>query len=397
METRDVLFSEMRSEYQVDFFDNESVLDFSKDDALVIAFIATGGVEEKFEKYYKKLSSPIVIMSDSFHNSLAASLEISSWLHNKGIKHKHINFPFAPSKKFLEGFHSDLSELYNIQKTSRKISESVVGLIGGESSWLISSKVDVKYIHSRYGTKFIPIPINKVEEYFRNENQLDPDIILLKSKIIDKLEQNRSEKDVFEAIKLFSSLKKIINDYNLNALTIKCFDLLHSCNTTSCLALALLNDVDIVSGCEGDIPSLWSMLIAKNLCNSPSFMANPSSVQREDNTIDFAHCTAPLSLSKSYTLPSHFESGIGIGIAAQMPLGKYTIFKCGGEKLDKFYAFEGEIVQNTSVVERCRTQIKFRFKSDFEIDQFLTSHLGNHTIIIPGKHKKEIIDFFNLN
>jgi len=396
LETRSVLFNELRSVFDVELIESSKIEDLCSTGNLVIAFIATGGVEESFAKHYKELSNPIVILSDSFHNSLAASLEISTWLNNNGIRHKHINFPIEPSRKYLEELEEELSELQKIQSANYKLSKTVVGLIGGESSWLISSKVNLDPVKKRFGTKFKEIPISKLQMLFENEGRLDTCSKSLLSNLIPQKEVDRSESDIMEALKLYNSLKKLITEYDLNALTIKCFDLLSSCKTTSCLALSLLNDNGVVSGCEGDIPSLWSMLISRTLCDSASFMANPSSIERGDNSIDFAHCTAPISLSKSFKLPSHYESKIGIGVAAQFPLGKYTLFKCGGQNLDKFYAFEGDIIQNTSVIERCRTQVKFQFKSVSEIDEFLESYIGNHTILIPGKHKKELSDFFKL-
>lgn len=396
METRIVLFNVLMSFFKVELIESRKIEELCSDDSLVIAFIATGGVEEQFASSYKKLSSPIIILSDSFHNSLAASLEISSWLNNNGVKHKHINFPIEPSKKFTGELEEELSGLQRIQSTNNKLSKSVVGLIGGESPWLISSKVNIESIKKRFGTHFIDIPISKLQLLFEGEAISDTTSKSLLNKFVLKTEGDRLEYDIAEALKLYKSIQKLVVEYGLNALSIKCFDLIPICKTTSCLALSLLNDNGIVSGCEGDIPSLWSMLISRTLCDSASFMANPSSIDIENLTVDFAHCTAPISMSKSFKLPSHYESRIGIGVAAQLLLGNYTLFKCSGEHLDKFYAFEGDVIQNTNVIERCRTQIKFQFKSSSEIDDFLNSSLGNHTILIRGKHKKEIFNFFKI-
>ena len=101
LETRSVLFNELRSVFDVELIESSKIEDLCSTGNLVIAFIATGGVEESFAKHYKELSNPIVILSDSFHNSLAASLEIATWLNSSDIRHKHINFPIEPSRKYL--------------------------------------------------------------------------------------------------------------------------------------------------------------------------------------------------------------------------------------------------------------------------------------------------------
>jgi len=392
---RQELLNELRSSHEIEFIDSGKLAHADLKNNYIIAFIATGGVEEMFKHFCKYLSRPILLLSDSYHNSLAATMEIATWLSHNGIPHRHFNFPIEPTRKYLEKFENLLSLMFKVQNTLTRLSKMRVGLIGGESSWLISSAIDRAAVSNRFGTEFIDIPISKVEELFK-KNSVSQDLMNNFSRLSTCLCGDRNESDLKDALILYSALKDLVNEYSLDALTIRCFDLLSSCNTTSCLALAILNDEGIVSGCEGDIPSLWSMIIASLLCDSVSFMANPSSIEREDRSIDFAHCTAPISIGKKFTLPSHYESRIGIGLSVKLPLQKYTLFKCGGINLDRNYVFEGDVIQNTNVIERCRTQVKFQFKEIEEIDVYLESHLGNHSVLIPGRHKDEIESFFQI-
>ena len=180
------------------------------------------------------------------------------------------------------------------------------------------------------------------------------------------------------------ALMKLVEKYRLTALTVKCFDLLDSCRTTACLALARLNDDGIVSGCEGDIPALWTMMAVYARRGKVPFMANPSSSDRERLRVDFAHCTVPTSMTESFTLPTHFESGIGVGIAGILPTGRYSVVKIGGRRLDRFYGAEGTVTANTKIVQRCRTQVSFRFDSPEDFDRFFANRLGNHIVLVPA-------------
>ncbi len=391
---RENLLNELRSTHKIELIYSDSISEKSIDNGYVIAFIATGGVEEQFKKLYKSLSHPVLLLSDSYHNSLAASMEISTWLFQNKIPHRHFNFPIEPTRKYLDKFGETLSVMFKIQDTYNELSKMRIGLIGGESSWLISSSVECDLVHQKYGTTFVRIPVSEVETRYKTAT-LSEHLRNNAQSLSETLCKDTTIKDVEKALKMYVALKGIINEFSLDAFTIKCFDLLQSCSTTSCLALSLLNDEGIISGCEGDIPSLWTMILASHLCESPSFMANPSSIERADKSIDFAHCTAPLSLGKKFMLSSHYESKIGIGISLKLPLDKFTIFKCGGPLLDRHFAFQGEIIQNTNVVERCRTQIKYQFNDVNEIDQYLDSHLGNHSILIPGWHKEIINTFYS--
>lgn len=386
----------LRSIYKTNIV-NPLNLDKIKDEAhLTALFIASGGSEEQFLKIAHLLPEPVIVISDSFHNSLAASVEISSWLNSKGLMHHHFNLPDDPSEKFMEDLDEELGIFERIQTGLKTISRYRIGLIGGESPWLISSAVNKERIQNRFGAVFHEISVNDLIEAYQNETYNDSDSLQLINSLESHKEEFISCSSIEDAVKMYNAINHICLKENLDAFTIKCFDLLKPCSTTACLALSLMNDNGIVAGCEGDIPSLWSMIISKVICDSTYFMANPSSVDRVDYSIDFAHCTAPLTIGKSYKLTTHYESKSGIGIASKVNLGKYTLFKCGGEDLNKFYLYEGEVIQNTSVVERCRTQVKFVFKHKEDLNEYLESYLGNHSVLIPGKHKKVLKRFITL-
>ncbi|MCF0167165.1 MAG: fucose isomerase, partial [Bacteroidales bacterium] len=169
----------------------------------------------------------------------------------------------------------------------------------------------------------------------------------------------------------------------LSALTVRCFDLIDPCRTTSCLALSRLNDEGIISGCEGDVPSLWTMMVVFAATKHASFMANPSSSNPSENVVDFAHCTIPAKMTTSFTLPTHFESGMSVAIAGKLPVGDYRIVKIGGRNLDKMFTAKGKITHNTHIAARCRTQIRFQFADFEQYRNFADNRLGNHIIILP--------------
>ena len=339
-----------------------------------VCFIATGGTEELFARVWERLPRPIVLLSDGYHNSLAASFEIASFLEQRGVEHKLVNLPLEGDPDGREtptdGDVAPLTNPYS-ERVQARLSEQRIGLIGGASSWLISSGIDREAVSAKFGAQFIDIPIGELEAEYK---------AMPAGEVTDS-SPTYSREALADAERMCRALEKICCEYSLTALTIKCFDLLDSCRSTSCLALARLSDEGIISGCEGDIPSLWTLIVANAMTGHPAFMANPSSSNPAVCTVDFAHCTIPLSMCNSYSLPSHFESGIGIGIAGILPEGPCKILKIGGPNLDKVYHAAGEIVCNTHIPERCRTQIRFQFPSKAEFDRFMANRLGNHIIL----------------
>ena len=155
-------------------------------------------------------------------------------------------------------------------------------------------------------------------------------------------------------------------------------------------ALAAFNAEGIPAGCEGDVPARLAMTVARALTGRTGFMANPSRMDSESGRIVFAHCTVPLDMVDEAKLDTHFESGIGVGIRGHIPETAVTVFKVSGD-LSRVFAAEGVIGRNLTDPALCRTQIELTLDDPSLIaSYFLTNPIGNHHIIVPGRHAAEL-------
>ena len=361
----------------------------------IVCFIATGGTEEVFKGFVDVIPRPVLLLSDGLHNSLAASFEIKTYLSQLGIPSTLFNAPLDCNPEFFETFKEQLFGGTGIADTLepsdplpkwprnvvKAFEKTRIGLIGGASGWLISSDIDREAVEKTYGARFTDIPIAELEQAYAAIGPDDPQATAICYRMERFLTGDRTRDDLYDAARMYLALKGLSAHYQLNALTLKCFGILGSCRTTACLALALLNDEGIVAGCEGDIPALWTMLYVKYAYGQEAFMANPSSSSHSEQTIDFAHCTIPLGMVHGYRLPTHFESNSGIGIAGSVPSGRYRLVKISGANLDQFYEAEGDLIMNTNIPQRCRTQIRFRFDSPEDYERFFRVSKGNHIIL----------------
>lgn len=406
-----------------------------------VAYILTGGTESLFIKLFgencSRLSN-ITIISDAYHNSLAASQEICTWLYNNGVQHKHIHIPLhspdatlnrlptllcseSPAPQRCEcnaGVAAEATcaeaataEAAGTKATSDEAASTAaatadaasadalvkalggctIGLIGEASPWLIASGIDKEALSERCGVSFREISIGTLTDKYLGYRELwkthtlsagaraELDEVLCRFSC--SLEGDRTAEDLSDAAIMYLALASLCKKERLDAVTVKCFDLLSSCKTTACLALALLNDNGIIAGCEGDIPSICTMLAVYKALGRPSFMANPASIDSDNLSIDFAHCTIPTVMVESCTLPSHFESGIGIGINGEVPLGNYTLCKLSGKTLERSLICNGRLVKGEYLSNRCRTQVRFIFESKAEFDAFSKARVGNHIIL----------------
>lgn len=352
--------------------------------------IATGGVENLFKRIWEAIDvetmcSPnrtktVTMIADGRNNSLAAALEILTWLGNNGME-----------GRIVHGTNDEI--ISTLVETCHGASlQGRIGLFGKPSDWLIASGVDRDFLLQHYGIETVDIDLQRLIEGIKaipqNEAVKVAQSIMSRAKDI----QEPSDADMLEAAKAYLAIKRICQEERLDAFTIRCFDIVKACGTTSCLALALLNDEGIVAGCEGDMQSLMSMYLAKRLCDETAFMANPS--QLTDHSSMLAHCTIPLTMCNETIVRSHFESGIGAAVQGMLPLTDYTLFKWGDPKLDRYFVTEAQAIEAPYSNHFCRTQITL----NVNLKPYLLQHsIGNHHIIIRGRHADDIHRFMQAN
>ena len=308
--------------------------------------ILTGGTEASFVKLVDEgkisLDKPVYIIASGYSNSLAASLESLTWLQQHGGKGRVITDP----QQINEAVNDDEEELKPIR----------LGVIGEPSDWLIASHVDDATAAS-LNVELVHVPIEEVTSLGEVDGGLEG------------------------AERIYQRLKEIVARYDLYGLTLRCFDLLTTLKNTGCIALSHLNDENIPAACEGDIPLLFTMLYAKQEYGQIGFQVNPARI-RPDGKILFAHCTIPLKMTTSHVLDTHFESGIGVGIHGELPLGKYRLIKLSAD-LKTLLDEPVELIANQYEPNLCRTQVWIQTTPEIA-NRMLTHPLANHHLLIKA-------------
>ena len=342
--------------------------------SLSLIYVRTGGTEGIFKRLLPELQSkseqPIYLLTSGKSNSLAASMEILSYLRQNNIKGEIIHgTPDYISKR--------IRLLEKVGEARKSLKGCRLGIIGEPSDWLISSQVDKEAVMQHLGISLIDIPIQEL---------LDVMAVTPLRETNEQVSSESIRNALPVAQQIYDALKKIVEKYQLQGFTIRCFDLLTAIHNTGCLALAKLNAEGIVAGCEGDVPAMLSMKIAQALLGVSGFQANPASINPETGEMLFAHCTIPFNMVERYEYDTHFESGIGVGIRGYMKEGPVTIFKVSGD-LSRSFIEEGELIRNQTKPDLCRTQQVILLSHPTKASYFLTNPIGNHHIILPGHHQ----------
>ncbi|MCF7913467.1 MAG: fucose isomerase [Candidatus Cloacimonetes bacterium] len=361
-----------------DQIDEADILNAAK----VCYFIATGGTEAQVIALQKQRDrifthEEVTLLAYESNNSLAASLELLARFQQLGNSGRIIYLPESDAI---------IEENDKIRNLAIKdvLSGYRIGQIGKPSDWLVASSPSAKTVKDYWGADLIDIELADLKQLYSQISQTEcanasAALTSSSQKIIEP-----SEQDITNNVKVYLAMKKLIQRYSLDAVTLRCFDLVLDLGTTGCFALSRLNDEGVIAGCEGDIVSTLGMLFSYQKTGILPWMANPSSLDIKHNSLILAHCTVPISMVKNYTLRSHFESGIGIGIQGKIPSNEVTIFRIGGNKLDKIWQAKGKLSSDPLQEDLCRTQVKITLDPDRKVGELLTNPLGNHLIVLPG-------------
>ena len=338
-----------------------------KEEAMTVVFVGGGGTEGRFLKLEPYLKEPIFLLTSGENNSLAASMEILSYLRQKGVQAEILHGD-------LDDMAARLSDLVQVFKVEKELQGLRLGSVGDPSDWLISSHVDADQVREKTGIELVSISMEEffaeIEKHQVEENEYTR---LLRSQAWPQAEMQKS-------LEIYGALKRLCQKYQLNGVTVRCFDLLGPVKSTGCLALAILNAEGIYGGCEGDMPSSIAMTLIGKLTDQPVFI--------------FAHCTLPLTMPSAFRLMTHFESDLGVALAGHLREGEATVFKCSA-LMDRYFVQDGEIVENLNEKHLCRTQIRVSMPQGLET--LLKEPIGNHHLIVLGHYASRVQEFFRFH
>ena len=347
---------------------------------LDVIYVRTGGTEGLFKEVFPALNGTILLLTSGKSNSLAASMEILSYLEQQGRKGEIIHGT-------TDYIASRLRLLSKVNMAKQWLCGKNLGIIGQPSDWLISSHPDKDAVKSSLGVNLVEVPIDELVQIVKSDEDLSDYAVPSLSEIASSVPSS-IQKYTEGAVRIYCALKKLVNKYELSGLTLRCFDLLTSVENTGCLALAILNAEGIPAGCEGDVPTLLTMTIGKALTGQCGFQCNPSRINPETGEMILAHCTVPFDMIRTYSFNTHFESGIGIAIHGEMPEGDATILKVSGN-LNRYFSCKAKLTGNPYEKSLCRTQITMQIEDNFDDvckNYFLKSPIGNHHVVFNGNH-----------
>jgi L-fucose isomerase-like protein len=276
----------------------------------------------------------------------------------------------------------EVRQFVTLHKAYETISHATLLLVGETEPWVVSASRNLSSYENRLGCKILVIPPDELIGIFDTLGASDPEVVKVSNHFLNasggKLVEPNTE-DIVKASRLAVSLLTLLKKHEASGVAVACFNLISLLDTTSCLGLSYINDcTDSIASCEGDLDSLVSLLMMKQLTDDKLWMANPN--LQKDRTVNFAHCTAPITVcgkSCDCRLRNHHESKKGVSPEVDLPIGKnLTLFRLGDEAksvtINTGVSIEGERE------ETCRTQLHVQLAS---FEKYIETSLGTHQVI----------------
>lgn len=296
--------------------------------------------------------------------------------------------------------------------------------------------MDLKYDKSKYNPRMAE-PRWKGKEYFRLLKEIfgvSARIVSFKelldvyesireneiNNILSNLKRNANkilvpEKDLVKACRMYVALRKLMERYDANAVTVDCLAGIREniLPIAPCLAFSLFNDEGVPATCEADIETMLANIIIHYLSGRLGFQGDPV-IDEKNNVLVLAHCTSPTKIygynreNEKFDIVTHSETWRNVGVKTYMPeTGIATVFDiravvetvytgwplvASGSILKGYYMYfdTASIVENPykDSVRGCRTKIALRL--NIPLRDFSDNFYGHHRIVVIGNFVKEL-------
>jgi len=344
-------------------------------DGPTLPFVLSGGTEAQILDRWDS-DEPLFLIAHPDQNSLPSSLEALARVGQLGGRGKILYLSGTNDRDGLDAIAAAVHDL----SVYRQMRRQTIGVVGPPSDWLVASMPSAEVLKSSWGPTAVPISLDRLYGAYTTEPDIEP---------LPAGEARIQVGEVAKADGIYKGLRELIAGESLDALSLRCFDVIGELDTTGCLALARLNDEGTIAGCEGDLVSTVTMMWVRELLGEVAWMANPSRVDPAENTLWLAHCTVPPSLVSNLRLDTHYESNRGVGMHGDFANGPITVIRVGGNRMERLWLAEGDILRPGDEPDLCRTQVEIRLE-DGAADQLLSDPLGNHLVMIRGHHANRL-------
>ncbi len=273
-----------------------------------------------------------------------------------------------------------------------------VGAIGGRVKGMTEIAYDEFSIKQKLGSRVVNIDekemTNKVNAISDEEAQK---LLDSKSDILKPCKCSSSKEAMLESIKYYSALKELAKEYELQALSVKCYTTYMG---KICLGYSLLAEEGVVGSCEGDVTNALTMKLMYDLSGKPINNTDLLYLDDSANTILFAHCgSSGFSIAEGeIDLCPVRLAETGVCTKFLVKPGKVTAVNiCGHGEEFRLSFMVGDAVPCGMEFPGNPVKIKFDKPVSQINKEIMQNGIGHHWMVAYGDFSKELKYFCKIN
>ncbi len=273
-----------------------------------------------------------------------------------------------------------------------------VGAIGGRVKGMTEIAYDEFSIKQKLGARVVNIDEKEMTEKVSSISDSKAEKILEDKKdILKPCKISSSKESMLESIKYYAALKELSKEYDLEALSVKCYTTYMG---KICLGYSLLAEEGIVGSCEGDVTNALTMKLMYELSQKPVNNTDLLYIDDDANTILFAHCgSSGFSIAEGeIDLCPVRLAETGVCTKFLVKPGKVTAVNiCGHGDTFRLSAMVGDAVACGMEFPGNPVKIKFD-KPVAQINkEIMANGIGHHWMVAYGDYMEELKYFCKIN
>lgn len=205
-----------------------------------------------------------------------------------------------------------------------------------------------------------------------------------------------TEADLLAAIRLYTAIKTLVSQENLDAIGIRCWPELRTYQGLSpCVAFSLLMDEGVMGSCENDPLAGVAMALGYWLTGQPVFSADINTVVEKDRLLKVWHCGAAslgLRASDRVEVRKTFHDSSGCTLEFPLMSGSVTLFKISRplEGTCRMLVASGEVTDVAGDVRGNAADVRLDVPASQFVDALVGGGFGHHIVLAYGAISDEL-------
>jgi len=269
---------------------------FSKENVDLLLVVAGTWTQDNFLIDASKfLNCPIIFWSppDPLGVKYPSTGALVGTIQNGGVLSKM----GKKVKIILDGIESKqgldkLKRYLKVLTIIKKLKMLKVGIIGSRCPGMLDSSFHELELMNQIGPEVVHIGTGNLVKEVNSISKKEAEKALKGLININQIE-NVKDSILVESVNIYIAIKKMVEDYDLGALAIKCWPDFKTSNICApCFALSRLSDEGIMCACEADVTAAVSMYILKQLTGSSAYLGDMLKIDNKTNEAQYYHCGA---------------------------------------------------------------------------------------------------------